>query len=403
MDIFTELIRQLGKQLDLYNGIDSDDDNDNVNEDNVNEDNVNEDNVNDDNKSKLDTFIINTQPKNTQPENTPVYSKYTVINVGNGEPLPFKLPGGYKERYNDKLLITQSNIENKKDSKSFLHSFMNAYNNHLDMVLSPDDIWVFICLQFSAYVNDNADKIKHKFVNHEGKKQLTVITSIDLDENKWDEFFDLMLDKIKENTSEDAVNTLQCDFSTTTNIEKIISTSVIMDTFKQYFKYGRCIPLCGIRNVLFMGTLNDWERIIEKLNELSVYDVDGKLQKYVDELIPVMQQIIDTYKGVDKTDFWDKIMNIEHGAVGSGSITYISGWILKFYNLGNNEEKITANELTEYETSFPVTIENHMTSEKTVVNFASGLNGIRYEELNEFKMIRPAMNYSVCEVSREPL
>ena len=78
MDIFTELIRQLGKQLDLYNGIDSDDDNDNVNEDNVNEDNVN-----DDNKSKLDTFIINTQPKNTQPENTPVYSKYTVINVGN--------------------------------------------------------------------------------------------------------------------------------------------------------------------------------------------------------------------------------------------------------------------------------------------------------------------------------
>ena len=165
MDIFTELIRQLGKQLDLYNGIDSDDDNDNVNEDNVNEDNVNEDNVNDDNKSKLDTFIINTQPKNTQPENTPVYSKYTVINVGNGEPLPFKLPGGYKERYNDKLLITQSNIENKKDSKSFLHSFMNAYNNHLDMVLSPDDIWVFICLQFSAYVNDNADKIKHKFVN----------------------------------------------------------------------------------------------------------------------------------------------------------------------------------------------------------------------------------------------
>ena len=53
-------------------------------------------------------------------------------------------------------------------------AFLYAYNSHEDIVLSPDDIWLMICIYFSQYVNDNAEKLRSLFVDHEGKKLLLV-------------------------------------------------------------------------------------------------------------------------------------------------------------------------------------------------------------------------------------
>ncbi len=67
-------------------------------------------------------------------------------------------------------------------------------------------------------------------------------------------------------------------------IETILSTAVVMDSFKKYFTYGRMICMCGIRNALFMGTRFDWVKLITKVTALKKYDVDGKLHSYVDQL-----------------------------------------------------------------------------------------------------------------------
>jgi len=64
-----------------------------------------------------------------------------------------------------------------------------------------------------------------------------------------------MIKVIADNTKEEIVNTLQCNFSTTTFVEKCLSTAIIMNSFKKYFDYGRCIPDCGIRNVHFFGPI----------------------------------------------------------------------------------------------------------------------------------------------------
>ena len=53
-------------------------------------------------------------------------------------------------------------------------AFLRAYNSHEDIVLSPDDIWLMLCIYFSKYINDNAEKLRSIFVDHEGKKRLTV-------------------------------------------------------------------------------------------------------------------------------------------------------------------------------------------------------------------------------------
>ena len=65
-----------------------------------------------------------------------------------------------------------------------------------------------------------------------------------------------MIEEIKKNTTKGVTEMFECDFTTTGRIEKIISAGVIMNTYKKYFAFSRCImTLCGIQNVHFGGTL----------------------------------------------------------------------------------------------------------------------------------------------------
>ena len=61
-------------------------------------------------------------------------------------------------------------------NNGFLDAFLNAYNNHGDVKITPDDVWLVILLYFSKYVNDNAEQLRSAFVTHQGKKKLEVTT-----------------------------------------------------------------------------------------------------------------------------------------------------------------------------------------------------------------------------------
>jgi hypothetical protein len=67
---------------------------------------------------------------------------------------------------------------------AILSAFLYAYNSHEDIVLSPDDIWMMICMYFSKYVNDNAEKLRSLFVDHEDQKKLTVVQEVPPDQTE---------------------------------------------------------------------------------------------------------------------------------------------------------------------------------------------------------------------------
>jgi hypothetical protein len=68
------------------------------------------------------------------------------------------------------LYLDTSSIENH----AIFSAFLFAYNSHEDIVLSPDDIWLMICIYFSTYVNENAEQLRTLFVDHDGRKKLTI-------------------------------------------------------------------------------------------------------------------------------------------------------------------------------------------------------------------------------------
>lgn len=322
---------------------------------------------------------------------------YNIIRVGNVEPDYTKTTRGTKNTFTAEKSLLQNkckcswNVRSKgncpckvlayyqnsditqNSSTSFYSAFAKAYNNHMDIILSPDDVWFVIMLQFKKYINANSEQMRHLFVSHNGKKELTVTTWNDNEESQWEEFFILMIKAIESNTNEGVVKHLQADFSTTTIVEKMLSTAVIMDSFKNYFDYGRCIPCCGIRNVLFTGTLEDWLKLQDKLDKIKTYSIDNFWSKYVDELKPIIKQFINTYQGNVDANFWDKVMNFRYGSIGSGSTSYVSGWILKFYGI---YEEVDSGDIKEELIDVPVKIDNKLTGEKKMVSIFGGFGGV---------------------------
>jgi hypothetical protein len=256
---------------------------------------------------------------------------------------------------------------------SFYAAFLEAYNNHEDIVLSPDDVWLVICFQFSKYINNNAEKMRDMFVTHAGKKKLSVTTWNELSETQWTEFFELMFVAIKNNTKDGIVDSLKSDFSTTGLVESLISVAMIMDSFKQYFDYERGIPCCGIKAVRFLGSLDDWTKLLERTMALEKYDVDKTWANYIQNLVPILKQFIDTYNEKVDVDFWNKVMNLTSGRLGSGSTTYVSGWILNFFGLTG---KVESDDIKSYNIDVPVEIDNKMTSEKKNVSIVGGFGGV---------------------------
>jgi hypothetical protein len=122
--------------------------------------------------------------------------------------------------------------------------------------------------------------------------------------------------EVGKNVKNEVVELLTSNFSTTTRVESLLSCATIMSVFKQYFNYRHAMCTCGIRNVHFMGTLDDWRVLRQKAAQLKNFAIADQgaygFGGYIDGLLPILDQFIETYQGNVDYQFWNTVMNIEH-------------------------------------------------------------------------------------------
>jgi hypothetical protein len=53
-----------------------------------------------------------------------------------------------------------------QNENGFFHAFYEAYINHGDIKITPDEVWMVIMLYFSKYVDNNAEELRKAFVHH---------------------------------------------------------------------------------------------------------------------------------------------------------------------------------------------------------------------------------------------
>lgn len=322
-----------------------------------------------------------------------IESNYKIPNSFDSKNVLFNSINGWKGK-GSVLAFYQNSQINYKSQASFANAFVQAYNTHGDIALSPDDVWFQILTQITKYIDSNAEALRSKFVSHKEKQFLSVTTSLGVGEDRWEEFFFLIKDAIKSSTNPGVVDALESKFSTTRLVESMLSVGTIMSGFAKYFDYGRTIPMCGIRHVMFMGTRDDWVELRSKLIDLKQFvGTPGDfLDLYIEGLVPVLDKFISTYSGNVDQEFWDKIMNISYGSLGSGSTSYLSGWILKFYGLDGQVEMYDIN--NDF-INVPIKLHNKETGIIKMVNLYGGFGGVSRTKDGIYDIYRPQQSFII--------
>ena len=228
----------------------------------------------------------------------------------------------------------------------FFTAVYEAYNNHWTLRTTPEDWWFTIIRTVALAIDENAENpvVREFFVDHTGKKELRVnVLPGTLPHNvDYSDFFNQMADLIKQNIKVTGyVDTIRSDFSTSSEIHKIISEITVMTSTQDFFDFTGG-TFCGIPDIEMLGTLKDWENLKTKVSDLKkilqkisqhIYLTD-----YYDQVEEICDNLIETYKGSSlntTSEWWSHIFTKEE-RYGSGGGTYYNGWFIdSFLNLGS--------------------------------------------------------------------
>ena len=116
-----------------------------------------------------------------------------------------------------------------------LNGFYTAHTNHYPIRIKPDDIWLLIVQAFSNHVNANAEKLRHYFVNFDGKQKLKVIYQLSdikqVDRKTLENFSEQINEQMKKYLGEKLLDILTPNFSTSNYDSKIVCKIILYGSF----------------------------------------------------------------------------------------------------------------------------------------------------------------------------
>ncbi|KAI5819628.1 hypothetical protein BZA77DRAFT_158857 [Pyronema omphalodes] len=227
--------------------------------------------------------------------------------------------------------VTSDELTSLRSSKNgFVYACLEAYNEHHNLEIRPDDVWISIIGQFSHYVVAREEEMRSFFVDHEGKKKLTIRMLGNRYSIDFGSFAEQMAGLLDENIKDKSLRDwITPSFSTTEVSDTIVAAILMMCTLKNYFSFELCMA-CGIPEVTLHGTKEDWQDILTRLEKLKDFGAEQEhphLHAWYECITPVLKHFISAFDGADLSAFFNRICHYESG--GSGP-TYLSGWISLF-------------------------------------------------------------------------
>ncbi len=231
----------------------------------------------------------------------------------------------------------------------FFNAFSYAFNNHCPLVITPDSVWLTVLTGLCHHIDTDPEGLRHHFVRHEGKKELKVrvggggFAEGNVPGSTWGLGISRFAEQIKEHIGKKH-DLIVCDFSTTTEEDKVSSMVSLMGAMKHYFEYKMYLA-CGLSAVTIEGTPEDWANIGDRIYALSEFD----LKWWTDHLTPVIDQLKLACEGKPDIEFW-KAGYLAHRK-GSGGQYDVSGWIntLFPYIAGKDPKQLRRNEFVDWQ------------------------------------------------------
>uniref|UniRef100_A0A8H7K3F6 Uncharacterized protein n=1 Tax=Bionectria ochroleuca TaxID=29856 RepID=A0A8H7K3F6_BIOOC len=258
----------------------------------------------------------------------------------------------------------------------FVHAVREAYNGHYHLGIRPDDVWLSILVQLSFYFDRNGDKFRYMLTAHEGWRDVGATDYATMKEaeaaleeaelggptptktrDSKNDADDGDLQYWESWASRDNEvylrNWIRPNFTTTGDDDKAIALAIareigdvdsdprnsimpdkvearylMMVTRQPYFNYAVSYG-CGLPSVTLLGEREDWERLRDRLWEISTSHRE-EVEKFADQLETVLDYFVNSFDDPTSSniiEFWN---NIVHYSDGRSGTRYLSGWLSKF-------------------------------------------------------------------------
>lgn len=262
----------------------------------------------------------------------------------------------------------------------FLTGILMAYKEHRPFTISPDIMWLLISQGFARHISNNSETFRKELVGFKDKKTLNIVSNdiqLGNPNSNWEALFPQFKHQISDYIGNKLTAVLTSDFSTTTPTSRIVSEITVMETVKEYFNYKVIMIGCGLPKITIEGTVEDWQKVLDKTKYISKYN----LTWWTSELEPVLQEIIETKKGNFKKDFWMNMVKA-HTEKKYGSPTTIDGWIVKFFPYTKEGKKtdlkpiLAINDLASELVKVPFVLEDKRNKKSYKMEFWAGFVGL---------------------------
>ena len=202
----------------------------------------------------------------------------------------------------------------------FAAAALRAFDGHYPLVLSPDHVWTLLAQGFANHVRVHGEELRSRVVDHRGRLVLTIRRDdfVKGDPNTpWHEVIAEFGQGITEHIGKKH-DLVVADFSTTSELERTVSTLTLMDAVANYFDY-RVVTMCGIPEITLLGTPEDWRSIRNRARVFHEFDLGW----WVDALEIALDAFVDASQGRADAELWQSFVKMQ--SVSGGP--YMTGWI----------------------------------------------------------------------------
>jgi len=228
----------------------------------------------------------------------------------------------------------------------FILGAVKAFNEHYPFTISPNNIFLLILQAIAINVDQNAEKLRSKYVAHDAKMTLTVqrdsrdfVLREQCRTNDWDSVIAEFVEQIDKNTVDDTAEMMLAEFSDTDAVDIVSNKITVMDICKNYFEYEFvCVPMCGFPKITLKGTKRDWVTLREKVDALLTSKVDRKWgHQWKQSLLPVIDRFIAAFEGDIDCLFWNSMIRagvtVRELASSGGPMYQRDHWFSGWFNV----------------------------------------------------------------------
>ncbi|SPQ26541.1 17deacda-cf9a-40b1-aaad-6bd4d9ff64aa [Thermothielavioides terrestris] len=209
---------------------------------------------------------------------------------------------------------------------SFIRGAIQAWGEHLHLVVRPDEVWFTILVQLNFYMLSHSADVRPLFTDSTNR------TEIYVEDVSWPAILTDFAAAIQAHVKPAwLLDWLVPSFSTSTRADALTAAVLLMGLAKAYFKYVAKL-VCGLPSVTLLGTRADWAALLAKLDRLPAFGDEPAA--YAARLRPILRRFVASFDDPDAEDtrrFWNQIVSARAAHVCGEPPVYLTGWIGGFY------------------------------------------------------------------------